>query len=508
MKFPIALLAAVLIPALSHAEDPSAKAIFDGKTLNGWKGMEGLWKVEDGAITGETTQPNQVPFNTFLVWQDGELDDFELTFDYKIVGGNSGVQIRSAAIPGSKPEEFRITGYQSDIDSGDTYSGIVYEEGGRGIVANRGQKTKLSPGADGKPKIDVLEQFAQGADLQKLIKKEDWNAYKIVAKGNVIANYINGVKTAEIIDEDPAHARRSGQLAIQIHRWDTPMKIQVKNVLLKRLPLEDKKKIAFFAGKPSHGPGEHEHRAGCLLLAEQLNKHFGGSVLATVYFGGWPNDPSALDNVDAIVSFTDGGGGHPLNYHIKELDAAMKRGVGLGCIHYAVETTKGEFGQKFLEWIGGYFEPHWSVNPHWDATYAALPEHEVTRGVKPFDTHDEWYYHMRFRPNMEGVTPILTALPPKESLTRPDGPHSGNPDVRAAVARGEAQTTMWVATRDGGGRGFGCTGSHFHKNWAHDDYRKLILNACAWIAKAEIPADGVPAPALSAEALSANLDPK
>ncbi len=511
MKLRIAFFFVLLgVPHLaSAAETAPPRHIFDGQTLKGWKGVDGLWKVEDGAITGETTVPNQVPHNTFLVWEDGGLDDFVLTFDYRIVGGNSGVQIRSWPIPGTSPEEFRFGGYQADIDSGATYSGIVYEEGGRGIVANRGQKTRLSAGEDGKTKIEVLERFAQAADLEKGIKKEDWNSYKIVATGNTLTNYINGVKSAEVIDDQPENARRSGVLALQIHRWETPMKVQFKNIQLQRLPLQDQKKIAFFAGRPSHGPGEHEHRAGCLLLAEQLNKYFGDKVLATVYTGGWPNDPSALDNVDAVVSFTDGGGGHPLNYHVKELDEALKRGVGLGCIHYAVETTKGEFGEKFLEWIGGYFEPHWSVNPHWSATYASLPEHEVTRGVQPFGTHDEWYYHMRFRPQMKDVTPILTALPPPESLSRPDGPHSGNPFVRDAVAKGEAQHTMWVATRDKGkGRGFGCTGSHFHKNWGDDNYRKLILNACAWIAQVEIPAEGVPAPALTAEELTANQDQK
>jgi type 1 glutamine amidotransferase len=509
MKTPLILLsAAVLLPMALHGQDVAPKPIFDGKSLNGWKGMDGIWKVEDGAITGETTVPNQVPYNTFLVWQDGEVDDFELTFDYKIVGGNSGMQVRAYQMVGSKPEEYRISGYQSDIDSGDTYSGIVYSENERGILGERGQQTKVTTGPDGKAKVEVTGKLGDRAELQKGIKKEDWNAYKIVARSNTITNYINGVKMCEVVDEDAAKSRRSGLLAIQVHRWATPMKIQVKNILLKRLPLGDKKKIAFFAGRPSHGKGEHEHRAGCLLLADQLNTHMKASVVATVYTGGWPKDVTALDNVDAIISFTDGGGGHPLNYHLRELDAAMKKGVGLGCIHYGIETTAGQNGDKFLEWIGGFFEPHWSVNPHWTANYQKIPEHEVARGVKPFSTNDEWYYHMRFRPGMQGVTPILTALPPKETLNRPDGPHSGNAAVRAAIANGEPQHMMWVATRENGGRGFGCSGSHYHKNWGTNDYRKLILNACCWIAKVDVPPDGVPAPDLSAEALAANLDPK
>ena len=86
----------------------------------------------------------------------------------------------------------------------------------------------------------------------------------------------------------------------------------------------------------------------------------------------------------------------------------MDKGIGLVCIHYAVEVPKGEIGDRMLDWLGGYFEPNWSVNPHWTASFDELPEHPITRGVEPFEINDEWYYHMRFRPEMEGVTPILT----------------------------------------------------------------------------------------------------
>jgi type 1 glutamine amidotransferase len=505
-------LFAPLLPA--HGQDVAhameARPIFDGKSLSGWKGMDSIWKVEDGAITGQTTVPDQVPFNTFLIWQDGEVDDFELDYDYKIVGGNSGVQIRAYQLPGSQPEEYRVAGYQSDIDSGDTYTGIVYSEGERGILAERGQATTITPGEKpNKPKVAVSSSLGDKMELQKGVKKEDWNHFKIVAKGNVITNYVNGVKFCEVVDNDPASARSSGKLAIQVHKWNTPMKIQLKNVMLKRLPLQNKKKVVFLAGRPSHAPGEHEHRAGCMLLAAELNKHFGDKILATVHTGGWPADATALDNADAIISYTDGGGGHPINFHARQLDAIMKCGVGLGCIHYGVETTKGEYGTYFLDWIGGYFEPHWSVNPHWKASYDKLPEHEVTRGVKPFASDDEWYYHMRFREGMKDVTPILTALPPAETLKRGDGPHSGNPDVRAAVAKGEPQHMMWVATRDGGkGRGFGVTGGHYHKNWGQADYRKLVLNAIAWIAKVPVPENGLPVSDLDDAALQANQDEK
>lgn len=271
-----------------------------------------------------------------------------------------------------------------------------------------------------------------------------------------------------------------------------------------------KKKIVFVAGKPSHAPGQHEHRAGCMLLADQLNKS-GLPVEAVVTTNGWPEDPSIFEGASAVIIYSDGGGGHPAMKQLVALKAMAAAGVGIGCIHYAVEVPKGEPGNTFLDLIGGYFETDWSVNPHWDASFK-LPKHAITRGVADFEIRDEWYYHMRFRENMQGVTPILSDVPPPESLTRKDGPHSGNPAVRAAVLdRKEAQHVMWAYERPadlGGGRAFGFTGGHFHKNWQHDDHRRVVLNAAAWIANLDVPEAGVPSKTPTAEEMTANLDEK
>jgi hypothetical protein len=113
---------------------------------------------------------------------------------------------------------------------------------------------------------------------------------------------------------------------------------------------------------------------------------------------------------------------------------------------------------------------------------------------------------MRFREELEGVTPILTDLPPDSTLTRPDGPHSGNPAVRKAIANKEPQHMAWATEREDGGRGFGFTGGHFHWNWGHDQFRKLMLNAIAWTAKAEVPSEGVPSKPLTVKDLMANQD--
>ncbi|MFP6880815.1 MAG: ThuA domain-containing protein, partial [Roseibacillus sp.] len=162
-----------------------------------------------------------------------------------------------------------------------------------------------------------------------------------------------------------------------------------------------KKKIVFMAGNRSHGYGSHEHRAGCMLLSKQLNRHMGDTVEATVHLAkDWPGNAEVLKDADAIVFYCDGGGGHMANKHLDGLDAKLKDGCGLACLHYGVETPKGKSGDKFLEWMGGYFEGNWSVNPHWDADFKTLPTHPITRGVKPFKINDEWYFHMRFVKDM------------------------------------------------------------------------------------------------------------
>jgi type 1 glutamine amidotransferase len=184
----------------------------------------------------------------------------------------------------------------------------------------------------------------------------------------------------------------------------------------------------------------------------------------------------------------------------------MDQGVGLVCLHYAVEVPKGEPGDAFLDWLGGYYESGYSTNPHWTAEIKALPEHPITRGVRPFAIRDEWYYNLRFRPEMKGITPIVVARPDDETrkgtTSSPRGPY---PHVVAASGRDEV--LAWTAERPDGGRGFGFTGAHFHKNWGNPDFRTLVLNAILWSAKLDVPSSGVQCN-VSEEELQKNLDPK
>ena len=502
----VALLAALLVSnaRLAPAADDAAGfvSIFNGTSLEGWEGKPEFWSVKDGVIVGETTAEKPTKGNTFLIWRQGTLDDFELTLTYRITGGNSGIQYRSRDLGDSV-----VGGYQGDFEAGTTYSGILYEEKGRGILAKRGERVTIA--ADGTKTMG--EPIGKTEDLQKVIKPGEWNEFRIVAKGPKLQHFINGQLMSETVDEQEGKRAAEGILALQLHQGP-PMKVEFKDIRLKRTKLADgRKKLVLVAGKPSHAPGEHEHRAGTLLLEKCLDAAAaaGGPKLVTAtYTGGWPADPTAFDNADAVFFFADGGAGHPVlqSSRLAQVDALAKRGVGVACLHYAVEVPKEKGGPEFLNWMGGYFEPHWSVNPHWTLAKTELAQgHPITRGVKPFETNDEWYYHMRFREPMAGVTAILSAVPPDNTRERPDGPHSNNPAVRAG--KGSREVLAWAYERPDAGRGFGCTGAHFHRNWSNDDFRRMMLNALVWTAGLDVPTEGV-ASAVTADDLAANHDDK
>ncbi|MGN6135043.1 MAG: 3-keto-disaccharide hydrolase [Aureliella sp.] len=217
----LCLVAAGLSTCL--AQD-GVKDLFNGKDLSGWKGNTELWSVQDGAITGRTTDDKPLKFNTFLIWE-GEVGDFELDLDYRIQGGNSGIQYRSKVL---NEKDFVVGGYQADIDATLKYAGINYEEKGRGILANRGKRVTIA--ADGSKQE---ETFAQDDDLKKVIKSDDWNHYRVVAKGNKLSHSINGTLMSETIDNQKEKAATKGVLALQIH-VGPPMVVQFKNLRLKQ----------------------------------------------------------------------------------------------------------------------------------------------------------------------------------------------------------------------------------------------------------------------------------
>ena len=250
------------------------------------------------------------------------------------------------------------------------------------------------------------------------------------------------------------------------------------------------KKVVFLADRGKNTE-VHAHESGNAILANALEES--GLGFDTAQFKGWPTDAKAFDGADSVVIFCNGGKGHLVMKHLDQFEKLIASGVGFVFMHYAVEVPIGRAGVLMREAMGGYFETHWSVNPHWTAEFKSLPKHPITRGVKPFTQKDEWYFHMRFQPDMKGVTPILSAHPPEETMKRKDGPHSNNPHVRKSMAAGEIQHIGWAYERPNGkGRGFGTTGGHYHNTWARDNWRTTILNAIVWTCGVEVPKGGVP----------------
>jgi hypothetical protein len=224
-----AALAVVLVAGFvgisAGDEKDGFKSIFNGKSLEGWSGNEKFWSVKDGSITGQTTAENPTQGNTFLIWKAGEVKDFELRLKFKIVGGNSGIQYRSV-----DKGNHVVNGYQADIDSGETYIGILYEEGGRGILAQRGDKVTI--GADGKK--EVTGKTGESKEIAAAVKKEDWNEYVVIAQGNHLVQKINGHTTVDVTDSESGKAKASGILALQLHAGP-PMTVQFKEIQFKEL---------------------------------------------------------------------------------------------------------------------------------------------------------------------------------------------------------------------------------------------------------------------------------
>jgi Trehalose utilisation len=270
----------------------------------------------------------------------------------------------------------------------------------------------------------------------------------------------------------------------------------------------EKKKLVLIAGTPSHGPGDHEFNAGVRLLANCLANV--NELTLEVCLSGYPKNESVFDGAAGILCYADGGAGHPLlrDQRLKTIGALMAKGVGLMCGHFGVEVPKDIGANEFRDWIGGCYEHEYSCNPFWSPEFQTFPDHAITRGVKPFSVRDEWYFNMRFRPNMQGITPILSCVPPDVvrdgPYVYPKGPY---PHIQAAKGKNQAEHMMWATERADGGRGVGFTGGHVHRNWQNDNFRKVVLNALLWICKVDVPKTGVES-RVSDTDIAANLDPK
>lgn len=238
-RFLVAMLTISTLATLASAADvkPTAPAEPEGmkqlftKNLDGWDGDTRLWSFKDGIVKGETTKENVAMGNTFLVWKDGVLEDFELRLSFCIKGGNSGVQYRSKVLPfkDGVVNKWVVSGYQAEVEDNPGKAGFLYHERGRGYLCNVGDKVEI--GEDAKPK--VVGMLGDKAALAATYKKSDWNDYVIIGKGNHLQHYLNGYQTIDVLDNDPKNHALSGILALQIHAGP-PMVVEFKNVRLKQ----------------------------------------------------------------------------------------------------------------------------------------------------------------------------------------------------------------------------------------------------------------------------------
>lgn len=215
------------IDPIDIADRTGFEPIFDGQTLKGWDGDPDFWRAENGTIIGESTTEKPLKMNTFLIWRGGKPADFELKLEYRMNSTNSGVQYRSVELP--DVGKWVLKGYQADIDFANQYTGQLYEERGRGFLAMRGQMTRLQTG-----KKQVIAELRTGDDLKALINKDGWNQVHIIARGNVLTHIFNGHLMAQAVDDDAAGRAASGLIGFQMH-VGPPMKLEIRNVLLKKI---------------------------------------------------------------------------------------------------------------------------------------------------------------------------------------------------------------------------------------------------------------------------------
>jgi uncharacterized protein (TIGR03067 family) len=223
---------------LSLLDDRSSEKgferIFNGKDLTGWDGHPKLWFVKDGAITGQTTAENPAKHNTFLIWTNGTVGDFELRCSFKLTPNNSqgfansGVQFRSKVVD---PSYWVVNGYQADMEAGPNYTGTLYEEGSpRGTMASRGEKVVWTKEC----KKERAEPLGSAEELQAAIRHGDWNDYDIIAEGNHLREYVNGKQMVDVVDNCEERRAMTGVLALQLHAGPS-MTVQFKNLRLKKM---------------------------------------------------------------------------------------------------------------------------------------------------------------------------------------------------------------------------------------------------------------------------------
>ncbi|MCB1021118.1 MAG: DUF1080 domain-containing protein [Bryobacterales bacterium] len=219
-------------PYESDDDTPGFVPIFDGKTLNNWDGDTTFWRVEDGAIVGETTPEKVVKLNNFLIWRGGVVKDFELKVDFRLSGTNSGIQYRSVELP--EVGKWVLEGYQADMEFRNGYTGNLHEERGRKpghvVLAKRGLLTRITDG----PRYKELASLGDPTLLRGVMNVDGWNTYHIIARGPIMLQILNGRLVSGTIDEDSKNFTPEGLIGFQMH-VGPPFRVEYKNILYRKL---------------------------------------------------------------------------------------------------------------------------------------------------------------------------------------------------------------------------------------------------------------------------------
>ena len=367
--------------------------------------------------------------------------------------------------------------------------------------------------------IDPAKDIAHGFEATEIVTKEGKTiqGFVLFAGGSYIVKVFGGgevniprrmIQSQKVLESSLMMS--AGQLGMSAQdvadivafmRNDAPPE-SVKETSVAPASTSEKKQVLFIAGNTKHRHGVHEYRAGSYLLANALNES-GLPIEAKVHWYGWPEDESIFDGVDACIIYADSGGQFGEKYSF--LDQKVKDGMGIMFMHYGVHPTK-EVGEKYYKsWIGGYYDNAFSVNPSWIADLKTKAGHPISRGLQaPFKTYDELYWNLNIDSKSSQVYPLVTAIPTKQNMVRYGSSKFWN--ILAAKKLGTEQSIIWCRDPKEGARGAGFVGGHYHKNWAIDNYRKMILNTIAWVSRVEIPENGVPSNPVTKAMLNENLN--
>ena len=284
------------------------------------------------------------------------------------------------------------------------------------------------------------------------------------------------------------------------------LKLATYGLWLPLTAVAEKKKIVFLVGDDlTHKSGTHEFYAGGLLLKDSFEKSNYKDEVSCTVVNNWPEDLSVFDDADAVIHYYKGNKFHFMKAGAPYFQKLVEKGVGQMFMHYGVDPCD-EAESSLKSWTGAVYKDKFSTNPHW-LLESQLQKHPINRGVKKYTIQDEWYVNMDFESEVQVgyERPNVAAQVYSVMHGQKDGCDRLNKKLKRSATPAEL-TVFWAKESKEGTRGAGITGAHFHKNWAHDDFRKQVMNAIVWTAKLPVKPSGVVSPPITEQQINLNLD--